>query len=64
MGNRSEYYLQADFCKKMASKVPSAEGCERWLELAAKWLTLADETYGDGVVESFMAASERTRSKP
>lgn len=64
MGNRSEYYLQADFCKNMASRVASAEGRERWLDLAAKWLALAGETHGDGVVESFTAASERTRSKP
>lgn len=53
MGNRAEYFLQADYCKKMADKAISVETSKRWLELAGKWLALADETYGNGVVEQF-----------
>lgn len=42
MSKRAEYYLQADYCKRMAERAPGIEGQVRWLDLAAKWLRLAD----------------------
>lgn len=51
MGNRAEYYRQADFCKRMAEKAALQESRERWLDLTAKWLALADGTYGQSVVD-------------
>jgi len=62
MSKRGHYFLQADFCKSMADKASSVESRERWLTLASKWLALADETFGDKVIEDFTAATERTRS--
>lgn len=64
MGNRTEYYFEADFCKQMAEKSRTAGNRERWLELAEKWLALADESHGDGLFKNFAAATERMRSKP
>ena len=62
MSKRAEYYLQADFCKDMAAKSSSVQGRERWLGLAAKWLTLADETYGQNLVE-LVTTQVRSRSE-
>lgn len=45
----------------MADKASSVESRERWLSLAAKWLGLADETYGDRAIEDLTAAAERVR---
>lgn len=61
MSKRAHYFLQADFCKTMADKASSVESRERWLSLAAKWLGLADETYGDRAIEDLTAAAERVR---
>lgn len=47
----------------MADKGSSVESRERWLSLAAKWLALADETYGHHVIEDFAADAERVESK-
>lgn len=63
MSERSQYFIQADFCKTMADKGSSVESRERWLSLAAKWLALADETYGHHVIEDFAADAERVESK-
>ena len=43
MSKVAEYLLQAEFCKSMAERTASLEGKARWLDLAAKWLGLADE---------------------
>lgn len=63
MSQRGHYYIQADFCKSMADKASSVESHERWLTLAAKWLALADETYGDGVIQEFATGADRMRSR-
>jgi len=63
MSKRGHYFLQADFCKTMADKASSSESRERWLTLAGKWLALADETFGDQVIEDFTAGAERTKSR-
>ena len=42
----------------MADKASSVESRERWLTLAAKWLTLADEAKGGSVTEDFTVAAE------
>jgi hypothetical protein len=36
-----EYLRQYEICRKMADRTKSAGQKEAWLELAAKWLTLA-----------------------
>lgn len=59
MSKRAHFYLQADFCKGMADKASSTASRERWLILAAKWLALADETFGDTMIEDFSAAAAR-----
>ncbi len=46
----------------MADKASSVESRERWLTLASKWLALADETFGDQVIEDFAAAAARVQS--
>ena len=46
----------------MADKASSVESRERWLILAAKWLALADETYGDAVISEFAIGGDRVRS--
>jgi len=43
MSNISKYLIQAEFCKEMAERSGLLEGKARWLELAGKWLALADE---------------------
>ena len=43
MGTVTEYLLQGDFCKRMAERPATPEAKARWLELAGKWLALADE---------------------
>lgn len=45
----------------MADKASSLESRERWLTLAAKWLALADETFGDSLIEDFTIAAERVQ---
>lgn len=62
MGKRTEYFIEADFCKSMAAKASSVASQERWLSLAAKWLRLADETYGDRVIEKVAVTPKRERS--
>lgn len=62
MGERTEYFIQADFCKSMAAKASSVATQERWLSLAAKWLGLADETYEDRVIENATVTPKRERS--
>ena len=44
MSKATEYLGQAEFCRKMADRAASADGKLRWLELAGKWVALADET--------------------
>jgi hypothetical protein len=61
MSNRANYFVQADFCKSMAVKASSVESRERWLSLAAKWLALADETFGEQVIEDFTVAAARVQ---
>lgn len=62
MSQRGHYFIQADFCKSMADKASSVESRERWLILAAKWLALADETYGDAVISEFAIGGASSRS--
>ena len=65
MSKVAEYLLQAEFCKKMADGTASIEGKARWLDLAGKWLGLANE---HGQPEQFDAMAEgdtqqRSRSR-
>jgi len=62
MSKRGHYFVQADFCKSMADRASSVESRERWLTLASKWLALADETFGDQVIEDFAAAAAGVQS--
>jgi hypothetical protein len=61
VNNRAEYVHKAEYCKRMAESARSAETRRGWLDLAAKWLAMADEGYGDAVVEQFGAASRRVK---
>lgn len=61
MTNRAHYFVRADFCKSMTDKASSVESRERRLSLAAKWLALADETFGDQVIDDFTAAVARVQ---
>lgn len=67
MNKRAEYYLNADFCNKMADRSVDFEAKSKWLELAGKWLLLA----GDGgtpndqfeaAVRDLGTGQERSRS--
>ena len=65
MSKVAEYLLQAEFCKSMAERTASLEGKARWLDLAAKWLGLADERVQAEPFEVMAddgATQERSRS--
>ena len=43
MSKRAEYLAQAEECKNWADKAGTTDRRARWLELAGKWLRLAEE---------------------
>ena len=47
MSKRSYFVQQADECRDSAERSKSPERQCRWLELASKWLKLAEEYTGD-----------------
>lgn len=59
MTKRGEYLEYAEQCRQMAGHAGTPELQDRWLALSDKWLDLANNTFGDGVVEQFDAARER-----
>jgi len=67
MSKVAEYLLQAEFCKKMADGTASIEGKARWLDLAGKWLGLANEHAQpekfDAMAEDDGTTKQRSRSR-
>jgi hypothetical protein len=58
MGKRAEYLEQARFCQQMAAKARTTERKAPWLELASKWVALADEL-ADEVENPILAPARR-----
>jgi len=42
MGSYSEFFAQAEDCKRWAERAKTVERKARWLDLATKWLKLAE----------------------
>lgn len=56
MGKREEYFAQAEDCKRWSAKATTTDAKARWLDLAGKWMRLAEECPASEV-ESFKPAS-------